>query len=90
MHTDEHRYEGLAENGRFTRRVKEGPGQKSVFICVHLWFMNSLSGFNCGIQGEDFGGVVARHPLTPHRPYPRVQLCATLAVAKGCARFICG
>jgi hypothetical protein len=54
MNTDEHRYERHAENGRFTRWVKEGPGPKSVFICVHPWFMNSLSGFNGVIQDHTF------------------------------------
>jgi hypothetical protein len=54
MNTDEHRYEKHAENGRVTRRVKEGPGPKSVFIRVHPWFRNSLSGFNCVIQDHAF------------------------------------
>jgi hypothetical protein len=40
----------LAESHQFTRQVNGKSGRKSVFICVHLWFMNSWSDFNCGIQ----------------------------------------
>jgi hypothetical protein len=42
----------LAEDHRFTQKVNGNPGPKSVFICVHPWFVNSWSDFNCGIQDE--------------------------------------
>jgi hypothetical protein len=47
MNTDEHGYQGLAEELRITRRGNELPAWKSGFIRVHPWFMTSLVGFNC-------------------------------------------
>jgi hypothetical protein len=47
MIPDGHGYQRLAAEQRFTRRGNELPGEKSVFIRVHPWFMTASVGFNC-------------------------------------------
>jgi hypothetical protein len=45
--TDGHGSQRLAAEQQFTRRGNKLPGEKSVFIRGHPWFMTSLADCNC-------------------------------------------